>query len=288
MGKESTKWDGDKMDKQTKITVKINGEERPFMMEKLAAEREISAAAEEEAATEVIASFEKTPVPKRVKRMFHARVKAALFSIVLAVIVGTSFGFVVLHIVPSEKEQASFPAAVSPTFSENNETITQQPTTPLTVNVIQAGVFSEKQAAESYAKQLQASQIPAVLIGTNPTAIWVAVGADKSTLAPLVEQYKQKGLTTYVKPVALSSIQDKDVQALYAKIAALSVQLLTDSAVSETEWTSLEAQYKKATQKNERLKKAYVSLVAYRKQKEIPLLWNVQQHLLFALQTNVE
>lgn len=273
------------MDKQTKITVKINGEERPFMMEKIAAENEISAAIEEEAVPAVVAPFEKTPA-KPMKRMFHTRVKTALFSILLAVIIGTSFGFIVLHIVPKQKETASLP--LLPVSLPKETPATKEVVEPLTVAIIQAGVFSEKKAAETYAKQLQASQIPAVLVGKQPIAVWIGVGADKPSLAPLVEQYKQKGLTTYVKPIDLSSIQDKDVQALYAKIAALSVQLLTDSVVSETEWTSLEAQYKKTTQKNEQLESAYVSLIAYRKEKKAPLLWNVQQNLLFVLQKEIE
>ncbi|GGJ67500.1 stage II sporulation protein B [Anoxybacillus voinovskiensis] len=273
------------MDKQTKITVKINGEERPFMMEKIAAENEISAAIEEEAVPAVVAPFEKTPA-KPMKRMFHTRVKTALFSILLAVIIGTSFGFIVLHIVPKQKETASL--LLSPAASTKETPAKKEDSQPLAVAVIQAGVFSEQKAAETYAKQLQASQIPAVLVGKQPIAVWIGVGADKSSLAPLVEQYKQKGLTTYVKPIVFSTTQDKTVQALYEKMVSLSTKLLTNFDVSETEWTSLETQYKETKQKSEQLESAYVSLVAYRKEKKAPLLWNVQQNLLFVLQKEIE
>ncbi|MCZ0756675.1 stage II sporulation protein B [Anoxybacillus sp. J5B_2022] len=273
------------MDKQAKITVKINGEDRPFMMEKIAAENEISAAIEEEEAPAAVTTLEKTPA-KPMKRMLHTRVKTALFSILLAVIIGTSFGFIVLHIVPKQKETASLP--LSPVSLPKETPAAKEVAEPLTVAIIQAGVFSEKKAAEAYAKQLQASQIPAVLVGTKPIAVWIGVGADKPSLAPLVEQFKQKGLTTYVKPLVLSSIQEETVQALYTKMANISAQLLANADVSEAEWTSLETSYKKVQKKSEQLESAYVSLIAYRKQKETPLLWNVQQNLLAVLQKENE
>ncbi|ANB61346.1 hypothetical protein [Anoxybacteroides amylolyticum] len=273
------------MDEQTKITVKINGEERPFMMEKLAVENEISATVEEEAVSTVLAPFEKTPA-KPMKRMLHTRVKTALFSILLAVIIGTSFGFIVLHIVPKQKETASLP--LSPVSLAKETPANKEVAEPLTVAVIQAGVFSEEKAAKTYAKQLQASQIPAVLVGTQPIAIWIGVGADKPSLAPLVEHFKQRGLTTYVKPIVVSSLKDKTSQTLYSSMADLSTKLLTNSDVSETAWTSLETQYKETKQKSEQLEKAYVSLIAYRKQKETFLLWNAQQNLLAMLQKEVK
>lgn len=289
------------MDKHGKgITVKINGEERPFIMEKPtdAADmgaREIGATVDEEVALAPISFEQEKRLPKRspFKRMLHARFKSAFFSILLAIIIGTSFGFIVLHIVPKQKETASSPAStISPVSSANETPTKQEAAEPLTVSVIQAGVFTDEKAAGAYAKQLQAAQIPVALVGKQPIAVWIGVGADKPSLAPLVEQFKQKGLTTYVKPIAVSSIQDKAVQALYGEMATLSVQLLAKNEIAEAQWTSLETQYKqtKAALPNDsqHMNNAYLSLIAYHEKKEVTLLWKVQQELLAALKKEVD
>lgn len=53
--------------------------------------------------------------------------------------------------------------------------------------------LTTKKAAETYAKQLQSSQIPAVLVGKQPTSVFIGVAMDKQSLKPLNDLYKQKG-----------------------------------------------------------------------------------------------
>lgn len=296
-----------KMDKHGKeITIKINGKERPFMMEKPTdvemVEREISAAIEEEAVIKEEAmlpvSFEEEKrLPKRspLNRMINARIKSAFLSILLAVIIGTSFGFVVLHVIPKQKEHAVL--TVSPAFntvsSPKEETSKEASVQPLVVSVIQAGVFTDEKVAETYAKQLQSSQIPAVLVGKQPTSVFIGVGMDKQSLRPLDDLYKQKGQTTYIKAVSVSSINDLTMQSLYEMMTDLSVQLLAKNDVKDDQWTALESQYKKVqpafNQKGGKyITNAYLSLIAYREKKEEALLWRTQQELLYALKKDVE
>jgi stage II sporulation protein B len=316
------------MDKQGReISIKINGKERPFITEKppnIEIETEISATKEEEPFVwEVSSPFvslqqEKTPSKRpRISSIMKARVKSAIFSILMAVVVGTSFGFVVLNVIPKQKEQVSSTNSSSlstvssiPTQSEDalNETSTpaaEASAQSFTVSVIQAGVFTDKEAAQTYAKQLQASGIPVVAVGQHPISLFIAVGVDKEALQPLNAMYKQKGQSTYIKPLSFEAIKDRQLQTLltaseplYKKVVALSVQLLGKNEVKRDDWTSLQNEYKRlqkqsipknkeAQQYVHHVTNAYLSLVAYQEKEDDALLWRAQQELLDALKNYI-
>jgi stage II sporulation protein B len=314
------------MDKQGReISIKINGKERPFITEKSTniemIGTEISATKEEESLvwedSSVLVSLQQEKAsskrPKRMSNMMKTRVKSAVLSILMAVAVGTSFGFVVLNVIPKQKEHVSSTNSSSlstvssiPTRSEDTS---QEASTPaaeasaqsLTVSVIQAGVFTDKEAAQTYAKQLQASGIPAVAVGQHPTSLFIAVGVDKEALQPLNAVYKQKGQSTYIKPLSFGAIKDRKLQALltaseplYKKVVALSVQLLGKNEVKRDDWASLQNDYKQlqtqsipknkdAQQYVHHVTNAYLSLVAYQEKANDVLLWRAQQELLDAL-----
>ncbi|WP_051530026.1 hypothetical protein [Anoxybacteroides tepidamans] len=292
------------MDKQEKgIVIKVNGQERPFMMETPTIEisqTEVSAAQEEEVETYSPVSLKQVKSKKKRSpfvRAVNARIKSAVLSILLAVLVGTSFGFVVLHVIPKAKEPAS--------LSNNSSFISEQPKQEATttgvasvkpssqtfsISVIQAGVFSDEKAAQEYTKQLQASGIPAVAVGQNPTAVLIAVGRDKQLLGPLNDLYKQKGKTTYIKSISITQIKNSLQRSLYQKMADLSAMLLGESKVTNEDWTSLQKEYKQFQEESasqdqaaKYMKNSYLSLMAYREQKDESLLWKAQQELLNAL-----
>ncbi|WP_199425652.1 stage II sporulation protein B [Thermaerobacillus caldiproteolyticus] len=309
------------MDKQGKeISIKINGKERPFTTETSTyIEAEISAAKEEEPlALEAppLVSFpsETTPSKKRpkVNRMIKTRVKSAVFSIFMAVIIGTSFGFIVLNVIPEKKEPMSLQkdrslSAISPASSSKTANVPPSSAaegnteSAFTVSVIQAGVFSDEKAAKTYAKQLQNSGIPIVVaVGQQPISLFIAVGADKETLQPLNDWYKQKGQSTYMKSLSLGTVNDRQLQdfltaseSLYEKVAVLSARLLGKGEVKPNEWASLKNAYKQFESQSpsnnqtkqyvRHLKNAYLSLDAYQEEEDDALLWKAQQELLEAL-----
>ncbi|MDE8562810.1 hypothetical protein PNH38_02805 [Anoxybacillus rupiensis] len=291
----------DKHDKE--IKVKINGKEQSFMMEKSTSlplpEAEVSATKEEFSISPIVSFSGENSKPKRAAwgRFTHGRAKSAILAILLAVIVGTSFGLVVLYAIPKPKETASVDdngSAISLEQTQSQEKTAPSSTEPtstssasLTVSVIQAGVFSDEKAAKAYAQKLQSSNLPAVLIGKNPTSVFIGVGKDKPSLSLLNDLYKQKGADTYIKSMSVQRVKHSSWQSFYQELATLSVQLLEKKEASDGQWESLQKKYKQlqasdasSDQVWKSIENAYLSLIAYREKKDDALLWKTQQQLL--------
>jgi stage II sporulation protein B len=293
------------------ITVKINGKERPFTTDKPEHITEISVA-EKEAEQ----SFQQKK-QKRKKRspmigILNKRIKSAVFSIVMAIIVGTSFGFIVLNVIAKQKAdspqtlETALPMPVESKTSTNSATksISEVTVSPFTVSVIQAGVFTDREAAAAYAQQLKSSSIPVIAVGEKPVALFIGVGNDKQQLQAMNELYQQKTQSTYVKSLSFANISGqrtpviKAGEMLYAQMASISATLLGKGDVKTDDWKNIEKSYKlfiSETVSNDddvkqyvsHLKKAYSSLTAYKTNKQEVLLEKTQQELLEALKSYI-
>jgi stage II sporulation protein B len=305
------------MDKHgQEITVKINGKERPFTTDKPKHITEMSVVEKGAEQSGSFLSFQQLK-KKRKKRSpmigaLNERVKSAIFSIAMAIIVGTSFGFIVLNVIPKQKAhspqtmETALPIPVESKISTKSATksIHEVTVSPFTVSVIQAGVFTDREAAAAYAQQLQSSSIPVVAVGEKQVALFIGVGNDKQQLQAMNELYKQKAQSTYVKSLSFANISGQRTPAikagetLYAQMAAISAILLGKGNVKTEDWENLKNDYKQFISKtipNDdnvkkyvfHMKNAYSSLTAYKTNNQEKLLEKTQQELLEALKSYI-
>jgi stage II sporulation protein B len=306
------------MDKhQQEITVRINGKERPFTMDKLD-KAEIPENKIDENVNRVETSRQTAFLPSINKKRnksnrWNGRAKSAVISIAIAVIVGTSFGFIVLNMIPKQKTHslpAEKAALSAPIETEASTQLDAKPvneneavSSPFTISVIQAGVFSDAKAADGYAKQLKSSSIPVVTVGEQPVALLIGVGQDKETLRKVSQLYEGRVQSTYIKSLSFtngdSSKRTSVIQAgeaLYMHMAAMSAILLGKGDIKADAWEELENHYKQFAAKSipndkhvkqyvSALKNAYLALTAYKTNQQEELLRKTQQELLKALQS---
>jgi len=326
------------MDKHgQRITIKINGSERPFSTKKKElflkpAETEVCATSEKNSSIEWeeekketaanaknivhITELREITSSKKKQKWKQARggksLKSAVLSILTAVFVGTSLGFIILNFVLEQREGESL-QEVSGSYpsleNKKDDTATDpsQGTPPLTeqssllVHVIQAGAYSSSKAAADYGSSLKKSGVPVMTFGENPTYIFVGIGTEKDALQPIGEQLVERVQGTYIKPLTINATADQQITKVlknshpfYEQLIASSVSLLKGSSINEQEWKKLENQYKKfealeipkdraVINYAEHLKNAYTLLGEYAKTKDGHVLWSVQQELLFAL-----
>jgi stage II sporulation protein B len=325
--------DGEEMDKQRKqISIKINGSERPFTTEKMSspkqAEIEVCAAKEEEEVPLLeelgnktgrnivdFTQLRKSAIRKTKRKSFSSfvtkKVKAALVSIFTAVMIGTGFGLVMLHFISNQKAnenlEENHSLSSNPAFLPANDN-TKEPglgenvkQSSLSIYVIQAGVFSTSEAAQEYANKLKSFHIPTVVVGENPTSLFIGIGMEKEALRPISERYKEAGQDTYIKPLTFDIAADSKIKSLlvtsqpfYEKLISISAQLLEGNTLSNETWTELEKEYKQflsieipddtnAAKYEKYLKNTYSLLTSYRQTNDIEKLSNAQQELLKAL-----
>jgi stage II sporulation protein B len=309
------------MDKhRQEITVKINGKDRPFTMDKPKQldnaeilENRIDENINRVESPSLNASLPSINKKRNKSSRWNARAKSALISIAIAVIVGTSFGFIVLNIIPKQKSHSLQTEKAVTTILRETETLPRSDTkqvhqeeavsSPFTVSVIQAGVFSDPKAAASYANQLKSSSIPVVTVGEQPVALLIGVGQDKETLQKVSQLYKGGVQSTYIKSLSFtagdSSKRTSVIQAgeaLYTHMAAVSAVLLGKGDVKADAWEELESRYKQFAAKSipndkhvkqyvSAIKNAYLALMAYKTNQQEELLRKAQQELLEALQS---
>jgi stage II sporulation protein B len=308
------------MDKhRQEITVRINGKEQPFTMDKPAQE-EIEKAdiimGEKGNDLEQLRTIA-SPQPKKKKHKksnrWNARAKSAVASAVIAVMVGTSFGFIVLNMIPKQKSHSFQTEEAATTIPEEMKTLPQSDakqvhheedvSSPFTISVIQAGVFSDAKAADSYAKRLKSSSIPVVTVGEQPVALLIGVGQDKETLRKVSKLYEDGVQSIYIKSLSFTDADSskrtsiiKAGETLYTNMAAVSAALLGKGDVKADEWEELENHYKQFAARSipndkhvkqyaSALKNAYLALTAYKTNQREELLWKTQQELLEALQS---
>lgn len=320
-GKEGNEKDGGTMDKQRQeITVRINGKERPFAVDhpqqndkaeplKVVMEENVSSIE----ASKQTASFPSIKKKQNKSLRWNARAKSALVSTVIAVIVGTSFGFIVLNMIPKQKshslpaEEAALSAPIETETSTQSDikpvNENRDVSTPFTISVIQAGVFSNAKAAAGYAKRLKSSSIPVVTVGEQPVALLIGVGQDKETLRKVSQLYEDGVQSTYIKSLSFNDADNskrtsviQEGETLYMYMAAVSAVLLGKGDVKGDAWEELENHYKQFAAKSipndkhvkqyvSAIKNAYLALVAYKTNQQEELLRKTQQELLEALQS---
>jgi stage II sporulation protein B len=273
------------MDKPKKtIMIKVNGKERPYIEEKMFHRKEEEIASTEEKREREGEFVEKRSPVKR-WRTPSPRWRSAMVAIVLAILLGTSFGFGVLTIIP--KQESEVPASASLREATVDKQTEAPASTQTSIFVVQGGAFTNQQALKTYVNKLQAAHFPTSTVGENPTYLLIGIGLRKEELAPFVEAYQQIGQETYVKPWNGSVKLNNHSRQFFEQLIASSTSLFSATTIDEKQWKTLQNLYNQLdeSERNGHLGKAYNALLAYKKTNKKAAIWQAQQHLLNVLKS---
>lgn len=153
----------------------------------------------------------KHPFKTSVKKgnMFHT-VSSLLFSLAFAIGLGIAFGIILLKFISAEDSQT--PAeANNPTATSANQAPPANASASLvkipamTVYVIQGGVFSNQEAADTLVSQLDEKGIPSVIIENNDSSYTVLLGlaSNENEAKQLAAIYAEKEVEVYAKEQSL-------------------------------------------------------------------------------------
>lgn len=258
------------MDKPAKkaIIIKVNGKEQPYTTAMSALPQWSSEQNEEQ--SEEQHDFIEWDKQYKTKR---SPWRSFLFAIALAVVLGTSFGFLVLTIIPTAEKTAS-PATLQQ--EQKEEAPIAQRTE--TVFVIQGGVFQDEKAANVYVQKIKAQQRPSVMIGKQPVYVFLGMALTKEEAKQMASLYEPLGIDTYVKSWNVS-IDEKEKEPFVTIVSVIS-RLLNGQQLQNEQWKQLQSY----SFHNEQMKKAYEALRTFQQTKDDAKLWEAQQHILNVLQ----
>lgn len=235
--------------------------------------------------------------------------------VISAIIVGVSFGFMMLTIFTGEKSDQMITAlpeqAISPVEVTKTRIPGQVPT--LGVEVVQGGAFSLADKGEETVQVLQENGFAATLIKTtDPVFLFIGLGLDREQASVVAEKYKENDQEVYLKPYAITStgtVQSEE-QALFLEtsvdlfeqLTLLSVNGLANggSLLTEETMTELTINFEKlnaisnpfienesqqtiAQTLKDNLKNAFEKIQSFSSSKNQAYLWQIQQYLLNGL-----
>ena len=259
------------MDKPAKkaIIIKVNGKEQPYTTAMSTLPQWSSEQNEEQ--SEEQHDFIEWDKQYRTKQ---SPWRSFALAIALAVVLGTSFGFLVLTIIPTTENKLASPATLEQEKKE--ETSIAQRTE--TVFVIQGGVFQDEKAASEYVQKIEAQRRPSVTIGKSPVYVFLGMALTKEEAKQMASLYEPLGIDTYVKPWNVS-IDEKEKEAFFTIVSFISKLLAGQQLVNE-QWKQLQSY----SFHNEHMKKAYEALQTFQQTNDNAQLWKAQQHILNVLQ----
>jgi stage II sporulation protein B len=334
---------GDKMDKQPhRLSIKINGKERvntddhKVEAKKSVNSNEVAAAKEKEefewvlpeenneASTKIvpIEDLRKPSKNKSTVKSFslHKKqfpIKKLFLAIMLAVIVGTGFGVVLLQLItnptpaseegPSsmfgEEDPASLPLNQDSKKKLTNNQAEGQKTLSipsLTVTLVQGGTFKNEENRNAFAENIRTSGFASTILDES---VFIGVATDEEAAKSIGGVYEKSGQPFHVKQVTIEGktismdgdIDSKYVEqthALFLKLVALSSQTLSGETTSANDWEETKNLYKKVKAKDvknesyekfiESLKESYAALQSNHNKQDEKLIWKSQQALLDA------
>jgi stage II sporulation protein B len=346
-----------KLNSGNPITIKINGEQRPYLEEPAKEEPPIvenrnlpieydSSTSDHEVIEETAATQEaeesfdwilpqqettktetslsqavksskqrngiRFPALLKVEKKNASVIKSMAISVIFAILLGTGFGFIMLKLVitdgskPAAVGTKTVPTAKKETANTNNtnqEAITLK---PLTAYMVQGGVFSKKETANTVARQAIEKGIPAETMEWNGQYyIFLGVADSIEHARSLGTIYQKKGMDgVFAKTITIPekkfsnlSTAEKGVvenaTTLVPLLATLSTNSLTGGSITSSELkalSELQTKINKIDSKgiknqdikdlNQEITAALKQIVDYQKQKDRKLLEKAQQHLL--------
>jgi stage II sporulation protein B len=242
------------------------------------------------------------------KNQASGPIKSLLFSMVLAIVIGTSFGFLVLKLVISEAKVGV--NQVTTTIPQESTTDTETPVgatgtlqlEPINTFIVQGGVFSSVESAEIGAEIVKQKGVPAQIIEANGQAFLFLGLADSLDKAKAIgSSMKENDIEVFAKAY---SLPDKDlteltsmesnllskVEAVYQSLSSLASSAMIADKMDENvlleqkkllhDIDKKEIKSGKIEQLRLDLEGAIEKLSAFSQQKNNSLVIEAQQHLL--------
>lgn len=137
--------------------------------------------------------------------MFHT-VSSLLFSLAFAIGLGIAFGIILLKFISAEGSQVSVQTTNPPAISDNqpppvNASPSSVAIPTMSVYVIQGGVFSNQEAANTLVAQLNEKAVPSVILENGDSSYTVLLGlaSNENEAKRLANIYAEKGIEVYAK-----------------------------------------------------------------------------------------
>jgi len=231
---------------------------------------------------------------------------SVFLTVFLAVVIGSSFGILLLKMVISDKilEVDKSPAVEEPNSEQAaGADVTSLELPAITGYIIQGGVFSNVEAATSESATITNLGIPTKIIKMDEKAYFFVGIADNLPNAKSIgEKLKGIGIETYAKESSfgggtIQKLNDSEKKLLeqapdfYQTLANISATASLSSAIPADAVASLTTQFEtwngikgienKALQElKTELEQAVVAINSYSDEKDAKLLTKIQQHLL--------
>ncbi|MFD2446222.1 SPOR domain-containing protein [Bacillus sp. CGMCC 1.16607] len=243
---------------------------------------------------------------KHLKKQNTSPLKSLFFSFLLAIIVGASFGFVVLKLVITDTQTKELPVIAvpeefTPAKNEATSTVQQLQLPPVNTFIIQGGVFSSVESAQIEEQRVKQKGIPTQIIEENGKAILILGVADSIEAAKEIGSgLKAKGIEVFAKPYTLPAKELKEVTeaeanllkeivSVYQMLASLSSSVTVAEAMDEKALNNQKnillstkegIKIEKIEQLRVNLEGAIKKLESYKLQPKESYLTDAQQHLL--------
>ncbi|WP_078555366.1 hypothetical protein [Bacillus alkalicellulosilyticus] len=253
------------------------------------------------------------------KKSLKFSLKSFPFSILLAglsaIIVGVSFGLMVLTIFTGES-QATGENTQDAVSVESLIEAKQDGLPSLTVDVVQGGAYSTVEKGQEVVSSLKEKGLAGVLVeSSDPIYMFIGVGQDREYANALSQLYQQQGQDTYVKPFTVAPSSNDEVKdevkqffqdgmALFEELALVSIRGIAGdedilkpeqieiALTAQADWeaskeealSSLsEASVTQATKYMNAIKRGTEQLAKVEDSSDEEQLWKIQQALLEAM-----
>ncbi|MCM3599352.1 hypothetical protein M3175_01305 [Robertmurraya korlensis] len=255
-----------------------------------------------------IASY--TSKPNKGKSVINALKKnknnlspSIFFALFFAVIIGMSFGFILLRLVISDQTLGGqeVVTTVPPTEQQSEQANVVSYSLPVVSTfVVQESAYSSVEAANEGKKVLDQKGIPSSVVTTDRSYLLVGIGITKESAKAIGGSLTEKGIDIYAKEIKVGGIQLNEITSaeqklleqasqLYAPLVTISTSLTLEQTIPEeasNNVTQMKAEWDKINSKEmkserfihlkEELDKAITIAINPSKEKNSEL----QQHLL--------
>jgi hypothetical protein len=258
----------------------------------------------------MLASFS---FPSKLKKRKNSGypVKTIFLSIISALVIGTSFGMMVLHLFAGEIGPSAG-ISTAPT-AVNNPSVTgaevgakgnQNPTASislpaLNVFVVQGGVYSSEEAATPIVDQIKSKGFAGTLVNQEGKYyLFMGIGITDLAGKAIKTPYEEQGQETYVKAVATARISAEgdpslvEARHLFDQLVLYSSNLYT-SIPESVAWEEIKKSYEQIVSKEtssreapfiQSVKEAYPIVETYKSTTLDKDFWATQQALLNSYQ----
>ncbi|MGO4888573.1 hypothetical protein ACJ2A9_12490 [Anaerobacillus sp. MEB173] len=180
-----------------------------------------------------------------------------IIAVVSAVIIGISFGFMVLTVFTSDRIEPTTAPSMETNEPLGTPVITEGEVTipALTVDIVQGGAFSTADKGEVGVANLQRSGYAAVISKANePVLLFIGVGNNREEAAAVADLYKENGQEVYLKSLTIPTVQMPATETssatflaeggeLFHELITLSVNSLNSSSPTEKQLTAIEQKH---------------------------------------------